>query len=70
MPDRNRQHHGHFYSDQTGDFSVVTEEFSWGDTDDWQPEITIFLQEHDQLRMIRVVDARGNSYRLEGTPEA
>lgn len=68
MPDRNRQHHGHFYSDQTGDFSVVTEEFSWGDTDDWKPEITIFLGDMEQLDMIRVVGSNGVTYRLDKNP--
>lgn len=34
MPDRNRKHHGHFSSHETGEFSIVTEEFSWVDSDE------------------------------------
>lgn len=66
--ERNRKHHGHHFSEETGEFSVVTVEHCDHPGDSyprWEPEITIFLQEPRQLRMIRVVDSRGNEHRLE-----
>lgn len=66
--ERNRVHHGHFITEQTGEFHLITEEHC-GNPDDsyptWEPEITIFLTDMGQLPMIRVVDPRGTEHRLE-----
>lgn len=81
--ERNRRHHGHHGSDETGQFSIVTEEHRTyvddGECDitdcgtcaedghGWQPEITIYLQSDDQLAMIRVVDCHGCTHYLEAS---
>lgn len=70
MPDRNRERHGHFFSEDTGEFSVVTSVNTWheGPDDDgnevWFPEILITLTDRKQLPMIRVLSPSGRTYEL------
>lgn len=72
MPDRNRERHGHFYSEVTGQVSLVTQECTYhggpyedDDEEVWEPEILLVLTERRQLNMVRVLAPNGRTYELQ-----
>lgn len=69
MPDRNRERHGPFSSEATGEFWVTTQECTYHsgfneDPDGYEPEILITVNERRQLGMIRVLTPDGCTYQL------